>query len=55
MEMPETLEVSMDGQWGDSNSGGKRKTETKNNPSWCKNPQYFLNLKQPTNLKVLTY
>lgn len=35
----------MEGNWGDTTAGGKRKTETgKDNPHWCKNPQYFLNL-----------
>ncbi len=45
VEMPETLEVSMDGTWAESNMGGRRKIENKSNPAWCKNPQYFLNLK----------
>jgi hypothetical protein len=45
VEMPETLEVSLEGQWGDNNSGGKRKLDNgKNNANWCKNPQYFLNI-----------
>jgi hypothetical protein len=38
-EMPETLEVSMEGNWGDNTAGGKRKSENnKDNPKWCKNP-----------------
>ena len=52
-EMAETLEVSMEGTWGDNTAGGKRKYDSgKDNPNWCKNPQYFLNLKLPTHLKV---
>jgi hypothetical protein len=52
--MPETLEISMAGQWGESNAGGRRKLEgMRSNPGWCRNPQYFLNLKQQTNLKVI--
>jgi len=38
VEMPETLEISMEGTWVESNSGGRRKNEGKSNPSWCKNP-----------------
>lgn len=36
--MPETLEFTMEGQWGDFNSGGRRKIDNKPNPSWCTNP-----------------
>ncbi|EGR31206.1 hypothetical protein IMG5_115920 [Ichthyophthirius multifiliis] len=54
MEMPETLEFSIeDQQWEQHNAGGRRKIENKNNPNWCRNPQYFLNLKQATNLKII--
>ncbi len=53
-DMPETLEVSMEGSWGDNTAGGKRKSENnKDNPKWCKNPQYFLNLKLSTHLKII--
>ena len=51
--MPETQEFSMDGQWAEHSAGGRRRIEGKDNPSWCKNPQYFLNLRKPTNLKVI--
>lgn len=50
--MPETVEKSMDGGWDATNAGGRRRIDQKNNPKWCRNPQYFLNLKQPTHLKV---
>lgn len=32
---------------------GKKKGEIKDNPNWCKNPQYFLTLTQPTMLKII--
>jgi len=38
-EMSETLEISMEGTWGDTTAGGKRKYDNgKDNPNWCKNP-----------------
>ena len=43
-EMSETIETSMEGSWENENSGGKRRSEKENNPQWCSNPQYFLNL-----------
>jgi len=60
-ELPESMEVSMKGIWGEDNAGGPRKIiEEKNgkkqeieNPFWCKNPQYFINIKQPTHLKII--
>lgn len=52
-EMPETVEKSMDGGWDATNAGGRRRIDQKNNPKWCRNPQYFLNLKQPTHLKII--
>lgn len=64
-ELPETLETSVEGQWNDSCAGGSRKIEIKedgmgkkkgdikDNPNWCKNPQYFLSLEQPTMLKII--
>ena len=53
-ETSDTLECSMEGTWGDNSSGGKRKYENnKDNPNWCKNPQYFLNLNQSTHLKII--
>jgi calpain len=32
---------------------GKKKGDIKDNPNWCKNPQYFLSLNQPTMLKII--
>lgn len=60
--MPETIEKHEEGGWSDFSAGGKRKIEivTNNgdkkmvsNPFWCKNPQYFLNLSEPTHLKII--
>lgn len=51
--MPETLETTVEGQWTEASAGGRRRIEGKDNPSWCKNPQYFLNFKNPTMLKII--
>jgi calpain len=32
---------------------GKKKGDIKDNPNWCKNPQYFLSVQQPTMLKII--
>jgi len=42
--MPETLETSVDGSWNVDSAGGPRRINKRDNPSWCKNPQYFLNI-----------
>lgn len=34
-------------------SKGKKKGDIKDNPSWCKNPQYFVSITQPTLVKVI--
>lgn len=53
-EMPETIEVQMEGSWTENNAGGMRKLENgRDNPSWCRNPQYFLNLSVSTHLKII--
>ena len=52
-EMPETFETTIEGAWDSENLGKKRKIEGKENPEWCKNPQYFLNLDEPTYLKII--
>ena len=51
--MPETIETSREGSWDNDNAGGRRRAEGKNNAYWASNPQYFLNLKQPTHLKII--
>lgn len=40
------IEIKEDGN-------GKKKGDIKDNPNWCKNPQYFLTLTQPTMLKII--
>lgn len=52
-ELPDTIEFPLDGAWTDESSGGKRRIKGKDNPHWCRNPQYFLNLKKPTHLKII--
>jgi hypothetical protein len=53
--MPETLETSVEGSWNVDSAGGPRKLGKKDNPSWCHNPQYFLNIQKPTHVKVLSF
>ena len=64
-ELPETIELTVEGSWTESSAGGSRKIEIKedgngkkkgdlkDNPSWCKNPQYFVSIMQPTLAKVI--
>jgi len=42
----------MQGEWTAEKAGGKLRAKGKQNPRWCSNPQYFLNLEKPTHLKV---
>ena len=53
--MPETLETSVEGVWNVDSAGGPRKVNKKDNPYWCKNPQYFFNIQKPTHVKVNNY
>ena len=53
MEMPETEETTVEGIWTEDIVKGRRRIDSKDNPVWCKNPQYFLNLKHPTQLKII--
>ena len=56
MEIPETVEKVMEGAWTDITAGGRLKTKDgRDNPHWCRNPQYFLNLDKPTHFKVIEY
>ena len=54
-ELPETVEVpTFKGDWDASTAGGKRLLRSGlDNPLWCKNPQYFLNLSTATSLKII--
>lgn len=53
VELPDTLETTYNGEWQASTAGGRRILENgAENQFWCKNPQFFLNLKKETHLKV---
>jgi hypothetical protein len=42
------------GKWTQQTAGGRRTLTTGgDNKYWCRNPQYFLNLKKPTHLKII--
>jgi hypothetical protein len=43
----------MDGQWTKEMVGGRVKMEGADNPYWCTNPQYYMNLEKPTHLKII--
>lgn len=54
MELPETIEQTFLDKWNQNTAGGKRTLQTgSENKYWCRNPQYFLNLKKPTHLKII--
>jgi len=38
VEMPETIDTSVEGGWTDDSAGGKRRMKGKDNPYWCSNP-----------------
>lgn len=61
----ETLMIEEKGEWTETKHCGPmyfkippkqgskdEKLRLRFNPYWCQNPQYFLNIKQPTHLKV---
>jgi len=54
LELPRTIEQNFLGKWAVTTAGGKRTLPTgSDNKYWCRNPQYFLNLKKPTHLKII--
>lgn len=54
VELPKTIEQTFTGKWVQSTAGGRRILQDGgDNKHWCRNPQYFLNLKKPTHLKVI--
>lgn len=54
IELPKTIEQNFLGKWTASTAGGKRiSSNGSENKYWCRNPQYFLNLKKPTHLKII--
>ena len=51
--LPQTHQCSEKGEWTLETNGGKRALDNgTENPDWCQNPQFFLNLKENTHLKV---
>lgn len=54
VELPKTIEQVNAGKWTKETCGGKRiNDQGKENIRWCVNPQYFLNITQPTHLKII--
>lgn len=61
-QVKETLMIEEKGEWSEKRpcgpmyleviEGDDEKKEIKYNPYWCQNPQYFINITQPTQLKV---
>lgn len=53
-QLPPTLEIPFTNKWGPSTAGGKRVLDNgKENQLWCRNPQYFLNIRKSTHLKII--
>ena len=54
VNLPKTIEQTFLGKWTQSTAGGRRTLNTgADNKYWCRNPQYFLNLKKPTHIKII--
>lgn len=52
--LPETLEVEKKGQWSkDLKQGPRLINKSTENPNWCENQQFFLNLQKPTHVKIV--
>lgn len=61
-QVKDTLMIEEKGDWNEKkpcgpmylevNEEDDQKSELKYNPYWCQNPQYFLNMTQPTKFKV---
>ncbi len=52
--LPETIEVEERGGWSKDLKQGPRMLEGGfENPNWCENPQFFVNLKRPTHVKIV--
>ena len=53
-ELSETFEIIEKGEWNDTTAGGRRVLKNgKDNPLWCRNPQYILNVSAVTLLKII--
>lgn len=54
VELSKTIEQTFMGKWTTGTAGGRRSLDNgADNKRWCINPQYFLNLKKPTHLKII--
>lgn len=52
--LPETIEIEERGTWNKDLKQGPRLIDgSAENPNWCENPQFFLNLKNPTHVKIV--
>lgn len=62
-QVKDTLMIEEKGDWNEKkpcgpmylevNEEDDEKSELKYNPYWCQNPQYFLNMTQPTKFKII--
>lgn len=43
----------MENLWTEDLIKGRRRIDGRDNADWCRNSQYFLNLTQPTQLKII--
>ena len=46
--LPETIEIEKKGMWKKDMKQGPRLVNGSENPNWCENQQFFLNLHKPT-------
>lgn len=54
LELSETFEEFDKSEWNETTAGGRRVLRNgKENPLWCRNPQYFLNVSAVTLLKII--
>ena len=52
-ELSETLEIQKKGEWNEKTAGGRKAVKGRDNPIWCTNPQYFLQIYKTTLLKII--
>ena len=51
--LPETHEVTLQCEWKPETAGGTPMLNGETNPLWCRNPQFYFDLKRPTHFKVM--
>ena len=51
--LPETIEIEKKGMWKKDMKQGPRLVNGSENPNWCENQQFFLNLHKPTHVKLV--